>query len=232
MHGLILAGGDGSRLSASGIAAPKALVPIAGQPQLVRLVEACRRVGCETVTCAVRADLAAEATALLAGRGVRVVPVRTPTSLHTLHAGLQATADGDVLCSLVDTVMAAADWDAAHAAATAALREADAVVAVTPLVEDESPLWVEVRPDGRVVGFGRRADPPLVTGGLYWLSARARQAAADAVEGGVARLRGYLSRLIDAGHRVDAVEVARIIDVDTGADLAAALALVDAEENG
>ena len=34
MHGLILAGGDGSRLLASGVTVPKALVRIAGRPQV------------------------------------------------------------------------------------------------------------------------------------------------------------------------------------------------------
>ena len=85
MHGLILAGGEGSRLLASGITAPKALVPIAGQPQVVRMVAACRRVGCETVTCAVREDLVSAVIAAIADPTVHVVAVRTPTSLHTLE---------------------------------------------------------------------------------------------------------------------------------------------------
>ena len=38
MHGLVLAGGEGSRLAADGVAAPKALVPVGGRPQLLRLV--------------------------------------------------------------------------------------------------------------------------------------------------------------------------------------------------
>lgn len=230
MHGLILAGGDGSRLLASGITVPKALVPIAGQPQLRRLVAACRRVGCETVTCAVRADLAVPATAALADDSVTVVPVRAATSLHTLEAGLRTIAAGDVLCTLVDTVMPAADWDAAHVAASKALRDADAVVAVTPFVDDESPLWADVRADGTVRGFGRRAEPAVVTGGVYWFGTPARAAATDAVEVGVMRLRGFLARLIETQHRVRAVEVPRIVDVDTSADLALALALVGGEE--
>ena len=114
MHGLILAGGEGSRLLASGITVPKALVPIAGRPQVVRMVAACRRVGCETVTCAVREDLVSPVTAAIADPSVRVVSLRTPTSLHTLEGGLRTLPAGNVLCTLVDSVMPAADWDAAH----------------------------------------------------------------------------------------------------------------------
>ena len=97
---------------------------------------------CETVTCVVRADLAPAVAAALADSRVQVVPVRTPTSLHTLDAGLRAIGEGDVLCTLVDSVMPAADWDEAHRLAVIALRGAAAVVAVTPFVDDEKPLWV------------------------------------------------------------------------------------------
>jgi NDP-sugar pyrophosphorylase family protein len=230
MHGLILAGGDGSRLLASGVTEPKALVSIAGQPQLRRLVDACRRVGCETVTCAVRDDLAPAAAISLDGTGVTIVPLRTATSLHTLAEGLRAVPPGEVLCTLVDTVMPSADWNAAHAAAVRGLREADAIVAVTPFVDDDSPLWAEVAADGTVRSFGRRVEPAVVTGGVYWLGPRARAAASEAVDAGVQRLRGYLARLIAMQHQVRAVEVRRIVDVDTSADLALAVALVDGEE--
>ncbi|MGH7593461.1 MAG: hypothetical protein ACRELE_06380, partial [Gemmatimonadales bacterium] len=206
------------------------LVLIGGQQQLRRMVNACLRVGCESVTCAVREDLAAQAERVLVGLNVAVVPVRTATSLHTLEIGLRSVPVGDVLCTLIDTVMPGTDWDAAHRAAVSALRSADAVVAVTPFVDDESPLWAAVAPDGTVMGFGRRIEPAVVTGGVYWFGPRARTAAAVAVESGVMRLRGFLARLVETRHRVCAVQVRQIVDVDTSADLDAALALVDKEE--
>lgn len=229
MHGLVLAGGEGSRLAATGVTVPKALVQIGGRAQVARMVAACRRVGCEMVTCAVREDLAPAVRLAIADAGVQVVAVRTPTSLHTLAAGLRAVDAGDVLCTLVDTVMPAADWDAAHRQAVLALRDADAVVAVTPFVEDESPLWADVAPDGVVRTFGRRGERDLVTGGVYWLNPAARLAATAAVDAGVQRLRGFLGGLIEGGHRVRAVEVRKIVDVDTSADLNAALALIGGE---
>jgi NDP-sugar pyrophosphorylase family protein len=230
MHGLVLAGGDGSRLAASGITAPKALVRIGGQAQVVRMVAACRRVGCETVTCAVREDLVAVVADALDDPRVQVVAVRTPTSLHTLEAGLQAIGAGDVLCTLVDSVMPAADWDEAHRQAVVALRESDAVVAVTPFVEDDKPLWADVASDGTVRAFGVRGTRDLATGGVYWFSPAARVAASESVGAGVQRLRGYLSGLIEQRLRVRAVEVRKIVDVDTSADLDAALALIGGQQ--
>ena len=229
MHGLILAGGEGSRLAATGVTVPKALVPIGGRAQVARMVAACRRVGCETVTCAVREDLAVAVAAAIADSRVQVVAVRTPTSLHTLVAGLRAIGTGDVLCTLVDTVMPAADWDAAHRDALIALGDADAVVAVTPFVADESPLWADVSRDGTVRAFGQRGTRALVTGGVYWFGPAARVAASSAVDSGVLRLRGFLAGLIAGKHRVRAIEVRKIVDVDTNADLDAALALIGRE---
>jgi hypothetical protein len=178
----------------------------------------------------VRDDLAAAVRAALAGSAVTIVPLRMPTSLHTLAAGLRTVPSGDVLCTLVDTVMPSSDWNTAHAAAVRGLQDADAVVAVTPFVDDDSPLWVEVAADGTVRSFGRRVEPAVVTGGVYWLGQRARAAAGEAVDAGVQRLRGYLARLVDTQHKVRAVEVRRIVDVDTSADLALAVALVNGEE--
>jgi NDP-sugar pyrophosphorylase family protein len=228
MHALVLAGGEGSRLLATGVTTPKALVRVAGTPQIVRMIAACRRVGCSDITCAVREDLVRDVSATIADAAVRIVAVRTPTSLHTLAAGLQAIGAGPVLCTLVDTVMPAADWDAMHGTATMLLQGAAAVVAVTPFVEDSSPLWVDADDAGLVQAFGRRGKRELVTGGVYWFDDRARAAAHDALHAGVQRLRGFLGRLVEQ-QPVRAVEVRKIVDVDTSADLDAALALVGGE---
>lgn len=230
MHGLVLAGGDGSRLLASGINDPKAFVKVAGEPQLRRMVAACRRVGCVTITCAVRADLVADAINVLDDPSVQVISVRTPSSLHTLQAGLEAIPDGPVVCTLVDTVMPDAEWDRAHARGARALQGAAAAVVVTPYVADDAPLWVDADDVGRVRSFGQRGARAIVTGGVYWLGAEARAESARATADGVMRLRGYLTRLVAGGARVMTVEVPKIVDIDTAADLDAALLLVHGEQ--
>ncbi len=225
MQALILAGGDGSRLAAGGVSTPKPLVPVHGVPQLARLAAGCRRSGCESITCVVRADLALAVAAIAADAGVHVVPVRTPTSLHSLQAGLVTMAPGPVFCVLVDTVMTDADWDAVQTAAIARLSGVDAVVATTSFIRDEQPLWADVAADGMVRAFGKRGGVPAVTGGAYWFGTRARDMVAPVVAAGTQRLRGYLAALVESGAAVAAVDVARIIDVDTRDDLADADAM-------
>ena len=224
MHGLILAGGEGSRLAAGGIEVPKPLVPVGGRPQIVALLETFAALGCASVTCAVRADFPA-VRRLLDGKRfgppLTVVECRTPSSLHTLVEGLGAVPPGPVFCSMVDTVMRPEDWKTVYAAAERHLAEgADLVLAVTPYVDDESPVYVS-RPGGgdvRAVS-DEPLVPPCVTGGVYGLSTGARRAAADVVARGVHKMRAFLKQRVADGQRVAAVEVPRIIDIDRPSDL-------------
>jgi bifunctional UDP-N-acetylglucosamine pyrophosphorylase/glucosamine-1-phosphate N-acetyltransferase len=234
MHGLVLAGGEGSRLAAGGVAVPKPLVPVAGRPLILRLLETLAALGCDTLTCAVRADFAAVFRVLderRFGRPLRVIPCRTPSSLHTLVAGLAVVPAGPVFATMVDTVMRRDDWELAYRRVAADLAAgAAAVLVVTPYVDDEAPVYVECRRDGTVAAV-RPTPPvrPLVTGGVYGLSVAARAAAGDAQASGVGRVRGFLERLVATGHPVRTVEIARVIDVDRPADLALADAWLAAE---
>ncbi|HKW42092.1 MAG TPA: NTP transferase domain-containing protein [Gemmatimonadales bacterium] len=235
MHGLILAGGEGSRLAAGGIAVPKPLVQVAGRPQIERLLETFAELGCLSLTCAVRADFPAVRRALDGrrfGPPLTVVECRTPSSLHTLVEGLRAVRAGAVFCSMVDTVMRPADWHEVYVATERHLREgADMVLVVTPYVDDESPVYVARGGAGDVVSVSDEPLQPLcVTGGVYGLSPATRRAAADAVSRGGQRMRGFLKSMVAEGRRVAAVEVPRIIDIDRPSDLETANAWLAARE--
>jgi NDP-sugar pyrophosphorylase family protein len=224
VHGLILAGGESSRLAAGGIALPKPLVQVGGKPQIVALLDTFATLGCSSVTCAVRADFPA-IRRLLDGRRfgppLTVVECRTPSSLHTLVEGLGAVPPGPVFCSMVDTVMRPEDWATVYAAAERHLAEgADVVLAVTPYVDDEAPVYVSRPGGGDVCAVSDEPlAPPCVTGGVYGLSTPARLAAADAVARGVHKMRAFLKQRVADGRRVAAVEVSRIIDIDRPSDL-------------
>ncbi len=136
MHGLILAGGEGARLVTDGIRRPKPVVEIAGEPQILRLVETLEALGCATITCMVRDGFPEVLEALRrgpTGPPMHVVACRTPSSLHTLVQGLAVAPTGDVFCSVVDSVMRERDWRCVYRSAERHLAAgADAVLAVTP----------------------------------------------------------------------------------------------------
>jgi choline kinase len=235
VHGLILAGGEGSRLAADGVAAPKAAVQVAGRSQIVRLAETFDTLGCRDVTCMVRATfpevIASVRDVHLSSGHPRIIACETPSSLHTLAEGLMRIPAGPVFCSMVDTVMPAKDWQRVYAEAERRLGDgADAVLAVTPYVDDEHPLWVERGPRGeaRRIG-GRPVDPPCVTGGVYAFGPRARAAALTVWREGGSRMRYFLAALLDEGARIATTEVALIVDLDHKRDIDAADALLAAE---
>ena len=221
-QGLILAGGRGSRLAADGVETPKALVEIAGRPQIAHLVQTFQELGCESITCMVREGIPVD---LPFPAVVRTC--RTPSSLHTLVAGLAAVPPGPVFCAMVDTVMPLADWRRLFRGVTDSLAGGSlAVLAVTPFVDDELPLYVTRNAAGLVVDIsdtpGPAAGAPLlVTGGVYGLSPVARRLASVAVAS-LHRMRAFLKLLVELRIPVATVEVPRIIDLDHKRDLEAA----------
>jgi NDP-sugar pyrophosphorylase family protein len=231
MQGLILAGGRGSRLAADGVETPKALVEVAGRPQVVRLVETFAELGCETITCMVREGIPTDWSARVSGTKITVRSCRTPSSLHTLAAGLAVAPPGPVFCAMVDTVMPAADWWNVYQAVTVQLAIGSlAVLAVTPFVDDELPVYVSRDEAGFATAISDTAPSagvPLVSGGVYGFSAVARRLAGVAV-GSLHRMRAFLKLLVDLKMPVSTVAVPRIIDLDHKRDLEAAEAWLPA----
>ena len=221
MQGLILAGGRGSRLAADGVEAPKALVEVGGRPQIVNLIDTFTELGCASITCMVREGITVDVP-----KPTVVRTCRTPSSLHTLVAGLAIVPPGPVFCAMVDTVMPAADWHRVHRGVTERLANRSiAVLAVTPFVDDELPLYVTRNAEGLATAIldtpPSSAGPLLVTGGVYGLSPEARRLATVAVAS-LHRMRAFLRLLVELGVPVATVEVPRIIDLDHKRDLDAA----------
>jgi hypothetical protein len=149
---------------------------------------------------------------------------RTPSSLHTLVAGLAIVPPGPVFCAMVDTVMPQADWRRLYRGVTERLTTGSlAVLAVTPFVDDELPLYVTRNAEGLATGIldTPPPGPQLVTGGVYGLSPEARRLATVAVAS-LHRMRAFLRLLVELRVPVATVEVPRIIDLDHKRDLDAA----------
>ena len=220
VRGGIIAAGAGSRLRADGWRVSKPLVEVAGLPLIGAVLRNFRAAGITSITIIVNQD-EQDCVEWVAGRypdlDIDFIVKTTASSLESFREVTARGPEGPMLVSTVDAWCAAADF--ARFARQAAARPDEAtVLAVTPLVADEKPLWVTLGPDGRVEAIGEPGGR-LVTAGVYRVSARARRVAAAPPLG---RLREYLGWLCRSGEPLYGEIIETVVDVDRGLDVAAA----------
>lgn len=99
------------------------------------------------------------------------------------------------------------------------------VLAVTPLVADEKPLWVDLDAAGRVLALGGSAGA-FVTAGMYLVPEDVRRLTPP---GELGRLRELLMWLHRQGHPMYGHVIPKVVDVDRAEDVALAEALERAD---
>ena len=216
----ILAAGEGSRLKRDGYAAHKPLVEVAGVPLVVRAARNLVAAGARSLSVIFNeeeADCAARLRESVGGVPLDVLLKTTPSSFVSLREILARMPPGRALVSTVDAVCAREAF-LAFARETEAFPQDATVLAVTPLVADEKPLWASLAPDGRVTALGG-ASGEVVTAGVYLFSGRARRLAASAEH---PRLRDFLRSLVEGGEALYGVPIFEVVDVDRAEDVALA----------
>ena len=222
-RGGIIAAGEGSRLRATGFSMPKPLVPVAGVALIDGVIANFRGAGITSLVIIVNERGRAcrdWVHSRFPDLDIEVIVKTTPSSLESFREVTRRLGGDRALISTVDTWCRADDF--ATFVRAALRRPADAsVLAVTPLVADERPLWVDVGPDGRVGRIGGSAGTH-VTAGMYMLSERARAA----VPPPLGSLREFLAWLLAQGEPFYAETIADVVDVDQKSDVVLAEALV------
>jgi NDP-sugar pyrophosphorylase family protein len=218
--GGIIAAGEGRRLREAGFTVPKPLVPVAGIPLIDGVVANFRAAGISALTVIVNEE-ERDVVQALATRfpevDFRFIVRTTASSLESFRRVLAAAPAGPILVSTVDAWCSPSDFVGFVRAARQ--RPPDAMVlAVTPLVEDESPLWATLGPDGRIHGLGEPRGN-VVTAGIYLVPERVRALEPPA---GLGRLRELLAWLVRGGEMVYGETIERVVDVDRLADVALA----------
>lgn len=223
VRGAIIAAGEGSRLRADGFRAPKPLVEVAGLPLIGGVLRNFQAAGVTSITIIVNEserDCVEWVRARFPALDVDFIVKTTASSLESFREVAGRGPAGPLLVSTVDAWCAAEDF--ARFAARAASHPDDAtVLAVTPFVSDEKPLWVTLGAAGWVEAFGEPGSG-LVTAGVYRVSDRARRVAAAPALG---RLREYLAWLLQSGEPLHGEIIETVVDVDRGEDVASAEAL-------
>ena len=97
----------------------------------------------------------------------------------------------------------------------------DGMMAVTPFIDDEKPLFVETDEQNSIKAFlDEHADGvKYVSGGVYALNEKAVRVLEECMANGMSRMRNFQRGLIAAGLKLKAYPIEKIVDVDHANDI-------------
>ena len=246
----IIAAGEGSRLAKEGVAQPKPLVPVCGEPMIDRLLRIFIDCGATEIVVIVNewsTEVREHLQSLDLSVPLRLVVKTTPSSMHSLHA-LSPYLRGERFClTTVDTIFREEEFKKyiRHFVSSTSM---DGCMAVTPFVDDERPLWVAVEePENEegeqghtlftaqgsckkklICGFHdrREGDDHFISGGIYCLGDKALDVLDHCMEQGMSRMRNFQRQLVTEGLKLEAYPIHKILDVDHKDDIAKAEAFL------
>lgn len=218
----ILAAGRGRRLAQGGVAVPKPLVRVGGQTLVGRALDGAAAAGAERAAI-ITTPVFPEVAEYIRGHSwplpVDLKVWDSPNSLESLWA-LGPYLDAPFLLLTVDAVFAPGALPGFVSQAQEA--KTSGALGLTAFQEDESPLYVQVGAEGRVISVGQPQASPFITAGCYYFlpeifTWRARSRAL-----GLKALREFLALLARVGYPLLGIDVGPAVDVDHPADIARA----------
>ncbi len=227
MNYAIIAAGEGSRLAQEGVALPKPLVRLNGEPMIQRLMNIFMRCNAESISLIVNEQMTEVqqfVEQVKADYPLRVVVKSTPSSMHSFFELSKIMPEGKFCLTTVDTIFREPDFAAYIKAFEEAGDDCDGLMAVTPFIDDEKPLYVATDAHLNITAFCDTAFEGVkyISGGIYALNQRAVAVLHDCMEQGVARMRNFQRALVAAGLNLRAYPIEKIIDVDHAADIESA----------
>ena len=230
----IIAAGEGSRLRTEGVEFPKPLVPLDGEPMIGRLLNIFIRLGAESVAVIVNEEMK-EVQEYVEDLVTRfpvpfdLIVKSTPSSMHSFYEISECfSGKGRFILTTVDTIFREEDFARYAGFFSQSPEEVDGVMAVTPYIDDEKPLYVEVDDEMRITGFLDKPTPSsrFISGGIYGLGQKSIEVLRNCIDKGVSRMRNFQRELISSGLDLRAYPIDKIIDVDHASDIAKAEAFI------
>ena len=223
MNYAIIAAGEGSRLAQEGVKKPKPLVELNGEPMIGRLISIFTRCNAESISVIVNNEMTevkAYLDSINPGVPFNVVVKSTPSSMHSFFELSRVMQKGKFCLTTVDTIFREDDF-AKYIAAFEADSSSDGMMAVTPFIEDEKPLYVDVDDSMTLRAFRDAAyeGAKFISGGVYDLNDKAIDVLTDCMSRGVSRMRNFQRALIDASLSLKAFPIEKIVDVDHAGDI-------------
>jgi choline kinase len=231
LQGAIIAAGRGERLrNSTRDDIPKPLVKLGGEAMLLRQARALIEAGASSVVAVINSETARVARenemALEMPASIRLVVRDTANSMETMLALGDVVEPGWFIAATVDAVIPQAELarfvnESRRKIEDCSEKKFAGVLAVTRWRGEARPLFADVTENGLILRLGN-GETSMVTAGLYFLSTRVFDYAADARRAGLDALRRFLALIIERGMQLDAIEIEGSIDVDEASDLDAA----------
>ena len=151
---------------------------------------------------------------------LNLVVKTTPSSMHSFFELSRVIPKGRFCLTTVDTIFREQDFRP-YIEAMEADERYDGMMAVTDYIDDEKPLYVQTDDDLNITAFRdeRYDGAKYISGGIYALNEKAIDVLADCMERGVARMRNFQRALVDAGLKLKAYPMGKILDVDHAGDI-------------
>jgi len=224
----IIAAGEGSRLAAEGVKAPKPLVEVCGEHLIDRLIRIFMDndaseivVICNDLTSLVSRHLVYLQENGLQGRPVplRFVVKSTPSSMHSFMELSKYLTEEKFVLTTVDTIFREDEF---KEYVKCFIREENThLFGVTDYIDDEKPLYVKTDDQLNVENFLDADDGTcrLISGGIYGMMPSAIRTLNDCIERGEARMRNFQRALIRDHHHVKAFVFSKVLDIDHASDI-------------
>lgn len=234
MNYAIIAAGQGSRLVQEGVKRPKPLVELNGEPLIARLIRIFINNGAESISVIINEEMAevkAFLDALKPACEMNVVVKTTPSSMHSFYELSKVMKSGKFCLTTVDTVFKEDDF-ANYIETFEKNAECDGLMAVTPFIDDEKPLFVDVDENLDIKAFldNQAEDVEYVSGGVYALNDKSIEVLGQCITSGVSRMRNFQRALVDSGLKLKAFPIVKIVDVDHAEDIKTAEAFLSLDE--
>ena len=231
MNYAIIAAGEGSRLAQEGVAKPKPLVELQGEPMIGRLINIMLRCNAQSISIIVNehmTEVRRYLESLTLPVPLNLVVKTTPSSMHSFWHLSQVIPKGKFCLTTVDTIFREEDFEG-YINAFEADETHDGMWAVTPFVDDEKPLWVDVDDQMNITAFRdkRWEEAKYVSGGVYAMTDKAFTVLDNCIEQGISRMRNFQRALVEAGFNLQAYSIDKIVDVDHAGDIATAEAFLN-----
>lgn len=231
MNYAIIAAGEGSRLAQEGVAKPKPLVELQGEPMIGRLINIMLRCQAESVSIIINEHMT-QVREYLENLELPVplnlVIKTTPSSMHSFWHLSQVIPAGKFCLTTVDTIFREPDFKG-YIDAFENDDLNDGMWAVTPFVDDEKPLWVETDPEMNITAFRDKKweSATYVSGGVYAMTDKAFGVLDKCIEQGISRMRNFQRALVQEGFALKAYSIDKIVDVDHADDIVTAEAFLN-----